>query len=85
MKTLTIRGIDPALDRAIKSRANQNNLSANQWILQALKIVTGTGKEPVFKKHHDLDALAGGWSKEETRTFAKNTRIFERIDEDVWK
>jgi len=85
MKTLTIRGIDPELDRAIKSRANQNNLSANQWILQALKKVTGTGKEPVFKKHHDLDALAGGWSKEETRAFTKNTKIFERIDEDVWK
>ena len=64
MKTLTIRGIDVELDRAIKSRAQQNNLSANQWILQALKKVTGTGKEPVFKKH---------------------TKIFERIDEDVWK
>lgn len=85
MKTLTIRGIDTELDRAIKSRANQNNLSANQWILQALKKVTGTGKEPVFKKNHDLDALAGGWSKEETRAFTKNTKIFERIDEDIWK
>jgi len=85
MKTLTIRGIDPELDRAIKSRANQNNLSANQWIIQALKKITGTGKEPVFKKHYDLDSLAGGWSKEETLAFAKNTKIFERIDEDVWK
>lgn len=85
MKTLTIRGIDPELDRAIKSRAQQNNLSANQWVLQALKKVTGTGKEPVFRKHYDLDALAGGWSKEETTAFRKNTRIFERIDEDIWK
>ena len=85
MKTLTIRGIDPELDRAIKSRASQNNLSANQWILLSLKQVTGTGKEPVFKKHHDLDVLAGGWSKEETTAFRKNTKVFERIDEDVWK
>lgn len=85
MKTVTIRGIDPELDRAIKSRANQNNLSANQWILQALKKVTGTGKELLFKKHHDLDHLAGGWSKEETTAFKKNTKVFERIDEDVWK
>jgi hypothetical protein len=85
MKTLTIRGIDPELDRAIKSRASQNNLSANQWILQSLKKFTGTGKEPVFKKHHDLDALAGGWSREEAKAFQKNTEIFERIDEDVWK
>jgi hypothetical protein len=85
MKTITIRGIEPGLDRVIKSRAKQNNLSVNQWILQALKKVTGTGKEPVFKKYHDLDALAGGWSKEEAKAFQKNTQIFEKIDEEVWK
>jgi hypothetical protein len=85
MKTITIRRIDSGLDRVIKSRAKQNNLSVNQWILQTLKKVTGIGKEPVFKKHSDLDALAGGWSKEEAKAFHKNTQIFERIDEDVWK
>ncbi|MBS3917290.1 MAG: toxin-antitoxin system HicB family antitoxin [Deltaproteobacteria bacterium] len=85
MKTITIRGIEPGLDRVIKSRAKQNNLSVNQWILQALKKITGMGKEPVFKKHNDLDALAGGWSREEVKSFQKNTKIFERIDEDVWK
>jgi hypothetical protein len=85
MKTITIRGIEPGLDRVIKSRAKQNNLSVNQWILQALKKVTGMGKEPVFKKYHDLDALAGGWSKEEAKAFQKNTQIFEKTDEEVWK
>jgi len=85
MKTITIRGIEPGLDRVIKSRAKQNNLSVNQWILQALKKVTGMGKESVFKKYQDLDALAGGWSKEEAKSFQKNTQIFEKIDEDVWK
>ncbi len=85
MKTITIRGIESGLDRVIKSRAKQNNLSVNQWILRALKTVTGMGKEPAFKKYHDLDALAGGWSKEEAKSFQKNTQIFERIDEDIWK
>ena len=85
MKTITIRGVEPGLDRVIKSRAKQNNLSVNQWILQALKKVTGMGKEPAFKKYHDLDDLAGGWSKEEAKTFQKNTQIFEKIDEEVWK
>ena len=85
MKTITIRGIEPGLDRVIKSRAKQNNLSVNQWILQALKKITGMGKEPVFKKYYDLDALAGGWSREELKSFRKNTQIFERIDEDVWR
>lgn len=85
MKTLTIRGIDTELDRVIKSRAKQDNLSVNQWMLQVLKKVTGTGKEPVFKKYDDLDALAGGWSEEEAKAFQENTQIFETIDEDVWK
>ncbi|NWG03153.1 MAG: toxin-antitoxin system HicB family antitoxin [Syntrophaceae bacterium] len=85
MKTITIRGIDPGLDRVIKSRAKQNNLSVNQWILQALKKITGMGKESVFKKYHDLDALAGGWSKEEANAFQQNTQIFEKIDEELWK
>jgi cell fate (sporulation/competence/biofilm development) regulator YmcA (YheA/YmcA/DUF963 family) len=85
MKAITIRGIDPKLDQVIKSRAKENSLSINQWILQALRKVTGMGKEPVFKKHYDLDALAGGWSKEEAKAFQKNTQIFEKIDEDVWK
>lgn len=85
MKTITIRGIDAELDRLIKTRAQQNNLSVNQWVLQALKKVTGTAKEPVFKKYHDLDHLAGGWSRDEAKEFRRNTRMFERIDEDVWK
>ena len=85
MKTITVRGIDPALDRVIKSRAKQNTLSVNQWVLQALKKVTGMEKEPVFPKHRDLDSLAGGWSREEAKAFQKNTRIFEIIDKDIWK
>ena len=83
MKTITIRGIEPGLGRVIKSRAKQNNLSVNQWVLQALKKVTGMGKEPVFRKYHDLDALAGGWIKEEAKAFQKTTQIFEKIDEEV--
>jgi hypothetical protein len=85
MKTITIRGIEPGLDRVIKSEAKRNNLSVNQWVLQALKKVSGMEKEPVFAKHGDLDFLAGGWSKEEAQAFRKNTRIFESIDEDIWK
>jgi hypothetical protein len=85
MKTITIRRIDPRLDQGIKSWAKQNNLSVNQWILQTLKKVTGMEKESLFKKHNDLDSLAGGWNKEGMKAFQKNTQIFERIDGDIWK
>jgi hypothetical protein len=85
MKTITVRGVDPELDRAIKSRAEGDNISVNQWVLKILKKATGMEKEPLFRKHHDLDELAGGWTKEDAAAFQKNTQIFERIDEDVWK
>jgi hypothetical protein len=85
MKTITVRGVDPELDRAIKSRAEGDSISVNQWVLKILKKATGMEKEPLFRKHHDLDELAGGWTKEDAAAFQKNTQIFERIDEDVWK
>jgi hypothetical protein len=85
MKTVTVRGIDVELDRSIKARAASEDLSANQWIVQALKKATGTGKKQIFPVHHDLDELAGGWTREETKAFAKNTKAFEKIDEELWK
>jgi hypothetical protein len=84
MKTITIRGIDQTLDGMIRKNAKENNMSINQWILNNLKKVSGLEKEPVFKKYHDLDELAGGWSKKEAGEFRKNTGIFEKIDEDIW-
>jgi hypothetical protein len=85
MKTLTIRGVDAELDRTIKERSRQEDLSVNQWVLRALRVITGREKEVLYRQYHDLDSLAGGWSKEETATFQKNTRVFKKIDEEIWK
>ena len=50
MKTITIRGIDPGLDQVIKVQAKQSSLSINQWVLKALKKVTGMEKETGVQK-----------------------------------
>ena len=84
MKTITIRGIDERLNTALKTHALKENQSLNQWVLQALRKMTGMQKEPIFKKYHDLDCLAGGWDDEETKAFHENTRLFEKIDKDIW-
>jgi hypothetical protein len=34
--------------------------------------------------HHDLDKLAGTWFPKDEREFKKNTKDFEKIDEDLW-
>jgi len=85
MKTMTIRSVDPELDRIIKSKASKENLSVNHWVVKTLRHATGTDKKPLFKKHDDLDSLAGGWNDKETESFLKSISIFEEIDEEIWK
>jgi hypothetical protein len=85
MKSITIRGIDGELDAAIKDQAVRSRQSVNQWLLESLKKLTGRSKEPVFKEYTDLDALAGGWSKQETKAFLADIKIFEKIDKDIWQ
>ena len=70
MKSITIRGIEPDLDKAIKARASRENLSVNLWVIKTLKQATGTGKQPFFRKYEDLDSLAGGWNRKEAETFS---------------
>ncbi|PKL39407.1 MAG: antitoxin [Candidatus Riflebacteria bacterium HGW-Riflebacteria-1] len=85
MKTITIRGIDDKLDQIIKTFAKDSQMSVNQWLLQALKKVTGLDKQRPMPEYHDLDSLAGGWTKEEFEKFESSNQIFEVIDEEIWK
>lgn len=85
MKSITIRGIDAELDAAIKEQASRSRQSVNQWLVEALKKITGMAKEPVFKKYNDLDGLAGTWSKQEAEAFLADIKIFEKIDKDIWQ
>lgn len=36
-------------------------------------------------KHHDLDFLIGTWSPKEAKKFDKSVKIFEKIDDELWK
>ncbi len=83
MKSITIRGIDGELDAAIKGQPAYSRQSVNQWLIESLEKLTGKSKEPVCRKYNDLDALAGGWSKQETKAFLANIEIFEEIDNPV--
>jgi hypothetical protein len=85
MKTLTIRGIDKHLSESITKLAKKSNISINKWALNQIKKASGMDKEDIFKTYHDLDHLAGVWSEKEYKEFQKNTRQFEKIDEEIWK
>ncbi len=85
MKTITIRGITPEMDREIKQRARDGNLSINEWLLRMLRQWTGLEKKPMFQEQRDLDALAGTWSAEEAEELTRTLQCFEQIDEEQWR
>ena len=85
MKTLTLRGIDDELDRGLKKLARQERDSMNAVILHLLRDKLGLAKPRFRETHHDLDDLAGTWTKEEAREFDDVVREFSHIDEEMWK
>ena len=67
-KSLTIRDIPANVEKEIKSSAQKNNTSLNKAVINILQEAVGDyGKKSV--KHHDLDHLAGTWSKNYTKSF----------------
>ena len=45
----------------------------------------GKAKKKAPIRHHDLDHLAGTWTKEEAAGFDKIVMSFRTIDPDLWK
>jgi hypothetical protein len=85
MKTITIRGIDDTLAEKIKKEAKKENISINKWIISQIKRAAGLERKKKFIKHHDLDHLAGTWTKYDADEFRRHTAHFEKIDKDLWK
>lgn len=79
-----LRGISPDVMSLLKREAKEKKVSINHLILQLIE--QGIGYTTKGKRicHHELDHLAGTWSKAEGREFDKHTKIFEKIDEEVW-
>lgn len=85
MKTLTLRGIDDELAQGLERLARQGRDSMNAVILRLLRDRLGLSKPKFREVHHDLDDLAGTWTREETREFDDVVREFSHIDDEMWK
>lgn len=87
MKQMTIRGIPAEVQKAVKREAERKGLSLNRAFISVLeRAVDGKSREKKKKVlHHDLDHLAGLWSREESAAFEKNLRAQRKVDEELWK
>ena len=85
-KMISLRGIDPALSKKIKSGAEKKNKSINQFLIDTLKKDLGMEKKKKFTKtYHDLDELFGKWSEKEFSQIQGQIEAQRTIDSDLWQ
>ncbi len=86
MKLVTLRNLPPELARIIRQRADEKRTSINKAVISLLEESVGIrGKKKGTSLHHDLDAMAGSWTKEEASMFEKVLAQQRAIDPDLWK
>jgi len=85
MKTMTVRGIDDALDEKLKQMARESGVSINQFVIDTLKRQMGLVKEKKFTAvHDDLDHLFGRWSEEEFESIQGKIDSERVLDKELW-
>lgn len=80
-----IRGIFPEVMELLKQQAKKQHISVNILILKLIEQGIGYSHAIQRPSYHELDSLAGTWSNSDAKEFEKNTQLFERIDEELWK
>lgn len=80
MPNLSVRGLDTATLARIRSVARRRRVSVNRVIVETLREQYAAGQP----EYHDLDALAGTWSKEEAEEFEAAIAPFGEVDAELW-
>ncbi len=87
MKQITIRSIPDEVKKTVQKEAARKGVSLNKAIISLLEGAVGS-KAPEKKKrvlYHDLDHLAGLWSREEAAEFDRNLKSQRKVDAELWK
>ena len=86
MKAITVRNLPAAVARTIRERSSREGISTNKAVISLLEEATGK-KRPrgVAPLHHELDALAGAWSRKESVELERALREQRTIDPELWK
>jgi hypothetical protein len=87
MKQITIRGIPEVVEKAVRKEADRRGVSLNKAIISLLERAAGTKALDKQKRilRHDLDHLAGMWSREEAASFDKILKYQRKVDAELWK
>jgi len=84
MSQITIRGLDPAVERKIRQIARNKGKSINRVILDMVYQSVGLTKQGRKSAAYSLKQLSGGWSEEDATEFEVSIKSCEQIDEEMW-
>lgn len=86
MKAITLRNLPPEVAKTIHQRAKQKKTSVNKAVISLLEESLGKKTQKKEKvRYHDLDHLAGSWTKEEAEEFEKLIAEQRTIEPELWK
>ena len=83
MATMRIRGLDENILRVLKANAKREGIRLNSLALRLLQ-AGYFSRETADGGYHDLDDLAGTWSRQEAVEFGRNSAPFPEIDPALW-
>lgn len=86
MKAITLRNLPPELTKIIRRKADEQHASINRVVISLLEKSAGVRSKKSEKVlYHDLDALAGSWTREEAVAFNRALTKQRAIDPDLWR
>ncbi len=86
MKVVTLRKVPPEVSKVVQRRARERGTSINKAVISLLEEAAGIRRKGHGSTlYHDLDALAGSWTKEEAATFEEVLRKQRRVDPELWQ
>ncbi|MDF1536934.1 MAG: hypothetical protein P1S46_10635 [bacterium] len=82
---LTIRGLPPEMEDAVRSEARKERTSLNKAVIGLLEKALGKpGPREQITISHDLDRFCGAWTDEEASELENRFRDNRKIDMELW-
>lgn len=85
MAQITLRGINPQVEREIRKIAKKTGKSLNRVILEMVYQCTGLNRKDKRPPTESLRKLAGGWSEKDAGEFLESIKSCEQIDKEMWR
>jgi len=84
MTQITLRGIDPEIEREIRRIAKESGKSLNRVAQDMINKATGLNTKNKRPAADSLRKLAGGWSEKDALEFLESIKSCKQIDEEMW-